>query len=127
MPRVRQKRPWFTRLHANLFDNIETTCLTTGQDGTTFLPRLGSTRLLRVITLRTRMADDRLVLTHMTPEQAYDLGERLMKTARAQGRTNIQRNGEGFIVNTATPDSGWTTATITGNDRTDLGDKRHES
>lgn len=120
MGSTRQKQPWFTRLQASLFDNIETTCLTPGQDGTTFLPRLGHTRLMRVITLRTRMDDDRLVLTHMTPEQAYDLGDRLMKAARAQGRASIARGGEGFIVNTAAPDSGWSTATISGHDRTEL-------
>lgn len=115
-----RKRPWFTRLLPNLYENIETTCLAPGQDSTGFLPRLGTCRFIRVLTLRTRTDDDRIVLTHMTPEQAYDLGRALMKAAAAQGAMSIAQDGEGFAVNTARPGHGWSTATITGSTRDEL-------
>lgn len=106
-----RKRPWFTRLFTNLYDNIETTCLTPGQDGTNFLPRLGTCRFIRVVTLRTRTDDDRVILTHMTPEQAIDLGTALVKAGKAQGAICLEQGGEGYAVNTATTRDGWTTAT----------------
>lgn len=114
------KRPWLTRLFPNLYDNIETTCLAPGQDGTGLLPRLASCRFIRVVTLRTRMDDGRVILTHLTPEQAYDLGTALVQAGSAQGRLSVIQDGKGFAVNTAQPNHGWSTATVTGLHRTEL-------
>lgn len=108
MPR---KRPWFTRLFTRLNDNIDTTCLTPGQDGTGFLPRLGNCRFIRVVTLRTHTDDNRVLLTHMTPEQAIDLGNALVDAGKAQGMLCLEQGGDGYAVNTSRVEDGWTTGT----------------
>jgi len=107
-------KPVITRLFPHLYSNLQVTSLRTGQDGTTFLPRLGSTDFVRVITLRTRTAEGRLVKTHMTPEQAYDLGHALMRAAGEAGAASIRDGGKGFAVNHDKPRDGWKTATIVG-------------
>jgi len=107
-------KPLITRIFPNLYSNLQVTSLRTGQDGTAFLPRLGNTDFVRVITLRTRTDEGRLVKTHMTPEQAYDLGHALMRAAGAAGAASVSDAGKGFAVNRDKPRDGWKTATIVG-------------
>lgn len=104
------KRPWRSRLHANLHENISWTCLKIREGGSKLLPRLATDDFVRVVVLRTVMDDGRLILTEMTPEQAIDLGNRLVGAGQGVGSSNLKQSN-GWAVNTAAPDDGWTTGT----------------
>lgn len=107
-------KPVIARLFPTLHDNFDVACLPVGHDGTTFLPRLGGCDFVRVITLRSHTDEGRLIKTHMTPEQAYDLGRALMKAAQASGNASLADDGSGFAVCKADPRKGWRTLTVTG-------------
>lgn len=106
-----RKKPWLTRLFTNLYSCLETSGARPGTPGAFgWLPRIATNTHIRFLVLRTHTEDGREVRTPMTPEQAIDLGNALVKAGKAMGMANL-RNSDGWIVNEAKPGQGWKTGT----------------
>lgn len=107
-----RKKPWLTRLFPNLYSCLNTLSVPPSTDGTGgwFRPRIATDTHMRVLVLRTLMHDGREVHTPMTPEQAIDLGNAMVKAGKAIGTANL-RHSDGWIVNEAKPGEGWRTGT----------------
>jgi len=106
-----RKKPWLTRLFPNLYSCLETSGAAPGTPGAYgWRPRIATHTHIRFLVLRTRTEDGREVRTPMTPEQAIDLGNALVKAGKAMGMANL-RQTDGWIVNEAKPGHGWRTGT----------------
>lgn len=103
-----RKRPWLTRLFPNLYSCLETSGGTPGIYG--WRARIATSNHVRFLVLKTIAHDQREVHTPMTPEQAIDLGNALVKAGKALGMANL-RDADGWIVNEAKPGNGWRTGT----------------
>lgn len=103
-----QKKPWLTRLLPNLYANLDTSGGPPGTHG--WFPRIATNTHIRFLVLNTRTDDGRPVHTPLTPEQAIDLGNALVKAGKAMGMANL-RQADGWIVNEAKPGHGWRTGT----------------
>lgn len=106
-----QKKPWLTRLFPNLYSNLETSGARPGTpEAHGWLPRIATDTHIRFLVLKTHTEDGREVRTPMTPEQAIDLGNALLKAGKGLGSANLRQSG-GWIVNEAKPGHGWRTGT----------------